>query len=179
MNDCELLIAKYYDDNLPLKRILLTHSRMVAAKAMQCLEDHPELALDAGLVFRGAMLHDIGIYLTHAPSIHCFGQAHYLCHGILGANLLRKEGLIPEARMAERHTGAGLTRSQIIERALPLPQRDFLPETLEEQLVCYADNFFSKSCLDVEKRMEDVVVALQPFGTEGVERFLLWHKLFG
>ena len=46
---------------------------------------------------------------------------------------------------AKRHTGAGLTKKEIIEQELPLPQQDFLPETTEEKLICYADKFFSKT----------------------------------
>ena len=36
------------------------------------------------------MLHDIGIFQTDAPGIHCFGSQPYICHGRLGAELLRK-----------------------------------------------------------------------------------------
>lgn len=179
MTDVNQLIAKYYDDNPALKEILLVHSRLVRDKALACLHKHPELNLDAQFVEEAAMLHDIGIFLTDAPAIHCHGVQHYLCHGVLGADLLRKEGLPRHARVAERHTGAGLTCAQIVARNLPLPARDFLPETLEEQLVCYADKFFSKTKLTLEKPLERVLVSLEPFGHEGVERFLSWHKLFG
>ncbi len=179
MMDCESLIAKYYDNNLELKEILLTHSRMVAAYAMAAVRRHPELALDADFVYEGAMLHDVGIFQTDAAGICCYGTEPYLCHGVLGANLLRSEGLPRHARVAERHTGAGLTREQIVQRQLPLPQQDFLPETLEEQLICYADKFFSKTRLTQEKPLKRVVAGLERFGEEGVERFMAWHKLFG
>ncbi len=179
MMDCEALIAKYYDNNLELKEILLVHSRMVADKAMAAVRRHPELQLDADFVYEGAMLHDIGIFCTDASGIHCYGTEPYLCHGVLGAELLRSEGLLRHARVAERHTGAGLTCEQIIQRELPLPWQDFLPETLEEQLICYADKFFCKTRLTQEKPLERVVASLERFGAEGVERFLAWHKLFG
>lgn len=179
MIDVDVLISKYYDNNLELKELLILHSRMVANKAMAAVHRHPELKLNADFVYEGAMLHDIGIFQTDAPGIHCYGTEPYLCHGVLGANLLRSENLPRHARVAERHTGAGLTKEQIIQRQLPLPHQDFLPETLEEQLICYADKFFSKTRPSQEKSFDRVVAGLERFGTEGAERFVSWHKLFG
>ncbi len=179
MTDPEALIHKYYDDNPPLRELLLTHSRLVARKALQCLGKHHSLRADREFVREAAMLHDIGIFLTDAPAIHCHGAAHYLCHGYLGARLLRDEGLPLHARVAERHTGAGLTKEQIERRGLPLPPRDFLPETVEEQLVCYADKFYSKTRLTYEKTRDEVIRGLERYGKEGVEAFVRWDATFG
>ena len=129
---------KYYPDG-ELRRLLLHHSRQVADRCMECCRRHPELALDRVFVEEAAMLHDIGIRWCDAPGIFCFGNEPYLCHGLIGGRVLREEGLPRHARVCERHTGAGLTREQIEKRQLPLPPGDYLPETLEEQLVCYAD----------------------------------------
>lgn len=178
MVDYRALIDKYYSDNLPLKHILEVHSRLVCEKALACLAAHPELFLDHDFVEEGAWLHDIGICYTNAPAIQCHGTEPYLCHGLLGAKLLRLEHLPRHARVAERHTGAGLTKEQILARNLPLPPRDFLPETLEEQLICYADKFFSKTHLTTEKPLERVLAGLASFGDAGVETFLCWHELF-
>jgi uncharacterized protein len=54
---------------------------------------HPEMNLDERFIQEAALLHDIGIFLTNAPKIHCFGDYPYICHGYLGAEILRKEGL--------------------------------------------------------------------------------------
>jgi len=59
-----------------------------------------------------------------------------------------------------------------------LPPQDFLPETEEEKLICYADKFFSKTHLDVEKTFEQAVKSLEKFGIDGVERFTAWHHCF-
>jgi uncharacterized protein len=83
------------------------------------------------------------------------------------------------ARICERHTGTGLTAAQIQERGLPLPPRDYCPETLEEQVVCYADKFYSKSHPDKAKSIERVITSLEKFGHDGVEIFQKWHQLFG
>ncbi len=179
MTDPEALILRYYAGNAPLLEVLMTHSRLVAEKALASVDAHPELSLDRRFVYEASMLHDIGIILTDAPAIHCHGTHHYLCHGYLGAKLLRAEGLPRHARVAERHTGTGLTAQQIKQRDLPLPHRDFLPVTLEEQLVCYADKFYSKTHLHEEKTVSQIERSLERFGKDCAERFKAWAELFG
>lgn len=125
------------------------------------------------------MLHDIGIFKCDAAGIQCFGTEPYICHGRIGAELLRSEGFPRHARVCERHTGAGITKAQIIAQNLPLPQQDFLPETMEEKVICYADKFFSKTHLDQEKTIEQAEKSLSKFGDEGVLRFREWEKCFG
>ena len=124
------------------------------------------------------MLHDIGIIRCYAAGIQCFGTEPYICHGRIGAELLRSEGFPRHARVCERHTGAGITKAQIIAQNLPLPQQDFLPETMEEKVICYADKFFSKTHLDREKTIEQAEKSLSKFGDEGVLRFREWEKCF-
>ena len=124
------------------------------------------------------MLHDIGIFKCDAAGIQCFGTEPYICHGRIGAELLRSEGFPRHARVCERHTGAGITKVQIIVQNLPLPQQDFLPETMEEKVICYADKFFSKTHLDREKTIEQAEKSLSKFGEEGVLRFREWEKCF-
>ncbi len=124
------------------------------------------------------MLHDIGIFKCDAAGIQCFGTKPYICHGRIGAELLRSEGFPRHARVCERHTGAGITKAQIIAQNLPLPQQDFLPETMEEKVICYADKFFSKTHLDREKTIEQAEKSLSKFGDEGVLRFREWEKCF-
>jgi uncharacterized protein len=124
------------------------------------------------------MLHDIGIRWCHAPSIFCEGEEPYIRHGLIGGKLLREEGLPRHARVCERHTGTGLTREQITRQQLPLPAEDFCPETLEEQLVCYADKFYSKSHPNRVLTVEQAAQSLAKFGAEGVQVFLSWSKIF-
>ncbi len=172
------IINKYYPEENALRHILLTHSRSVADMALRIAERHPELHLDTRFVEEAAMLHDIGIFMCDAPGIECYGKEPYIRHGIIGANLLRGEGFPAHARVCERHTGAGITLKEIIRQDLPLPQMDFLPETLEEKLICYADKFFSKTHLDRTRTVEQAEQSLVRFGKEGVERFRQWVALF-
>lgn len=177
--DYRHIIDKYYPEDNALKQILLKHSRAVADKALHICEIHPELALDRPFVEEAAMLHDIGIFRCDAPGIECHGSEPYICHGRIGAELLRSEGFPRHARVCERHTGAGLSVHDITTQHLPLPVQSFLPETLEEQLICYADKFFSKTRLDQEKTAEQAEKSLSKFGQEGVQRFRKWHQMFG
>lgn len=172
------VIDKYYSDNPPLKSLLLLHSTLVARKALAIVDSHPELGADRGFVEEAAMLHDIGIFLTDAEPIHCFGKYHYLCHGYLGADLLRSEGLPRHALVAERHTGTGLTLKEILRRDLPLPHRDMVPVSIEEKIVCFADKFFSKTRPEEEKTVEQAENSLAKFGQEGVEIFSGWCRMF-
>lgn len=178
MNDWKKIIDKYYSGDGDLRTILIIHSQSVARKALQIVSLHPELNLDREFIEEAAMLHDIGIIKTDAPGIKCFGTEPYICHGILGAKMLRQEGLPRHARVCERHTGAGLSLNEIVSQNLPLPHQDFLPETLEEQVICYADKFFSKTHLDREKSVEKAEKSIAKFGEEGLARFKQWEKMF-
>ena len=173
-----LLIDKYYPEDNELRHILINHSQSVARKALQIVSSHPELHLDAQFVEEAAMLHDLGIFRTDAPGIQCFGSEPYICHGRLGAEILRKEGYERHARVCERHTGAGITCKEIIAQGLPLPHQDFLPETMEEKVICYADKFFSKTHLEREKSIERAEKSLAKFGEDGVMRFREWERMF-
>ncbi|MBR4925263.1 MAG: HDIG domain-containing protein [Prevotella sp.] len=174
----QAIIDKYYQEDNELRHILITHSRAVTNMALRIADQHPELGIDRQFVEEAAMLHDIGIFRCDAPGICCYGTDPYICHGRIGAELLREEGYPRHARVCERHTGAGLTLDDIVSQGLPLPHLSFLPETIEERLICYADKFFSKTRPDREKTFEQAEHSLMKFGEAGVERFRQWHKMF-
>ena len=176
--DYQAIIDKYYPADDALRRVLLTHSRQVADRCLLIVKKHRELPVDEQFLEEAALLHDIGIYRCNAPSICCVGSEPYICHGVLGAELLRHEGFPRHARVAERHTGTGLTRQQIERQQLPLPPEDFIPETLEEQLICYADKFYSKSHLNRVLTVAQAAKSLEKFGHEGVLKFLSWAESF-
>lgn len=197
MTDPTTIIDHFYGTaDTPLRRLLLQHSRAVADKALRLCDRHPELSLDRDFVEAAAMLHDIGIIQCHAPSIHCLGTRPYIQHGLAGAEMLRslppqlsishspfsiKDS--PFARVCQRHTGAGITRAEVSAQQLPLPlppgdDEPYMPETLEEQLVCYADKFFSKTRPDREKTFAEAERSLSKFGEAGVQRFRQWKRLF-
>lgn len=172
------IIDKYYPAGSEAHRILVVHSRSVADKALEIARMHPEMNLDLPFIEEAAMLHDIGIFRCNAPGIDCHGEAPYICHGYLGAELMRAEGYPRHARVCERHTGTGITLEMIEREHLPLPYRDFVPETLEEKLICFADKFYSKTKLDKEKSVGKIREGLAKYGNDSVERFDNWCKLF-
>lgn len=182
MIDYEALIRKYCADNTQLIHILLTHSRQVADRALAIIKMHPEWIktgeVDPIFVEEAAMLHDIGVVLCDAPRIHCVGQHAYIEHGYLGAEILRHEGLPKHAAVAERHTGTGITYEQIVREQLPIPLQDYTPRTLEEQLICYADKFYSKTKLGQDKPTSKIRLHLWKYGSDTVQRFDAMQALF-
>jgi uncharacterized protein len=172
------IINKYYPEENALRHILLVHSRSVADKALALAALHPELDIDTSFVEEAALLHDIGIFRTNAAGIQCFGTEPYICHGIIGADILRAEGYPRHALVCKRHTGTGLTLRQIEENSWPMPHRDMRPVSVEEQLICFADKFFSKTRLDEEKTPAQARRSLEKFGADGLVVFDRWCELF-
>ena len=141
------LIDIYYPQDSELRNILLIHSKSVADKALTIARYHPELNLDEQFLYEAAMLHDIGIFKTNAPGIDCFGESPYICHGYLGAELVREAGFPKHALVCERHTGAGLSFHDITSHQLPIPHREMLHLSLEELVSCFSDTLFSDTHL--------------------------------
>jgi uncharacterized protein len=67
---------------------------------------------------------------------------------MLGAKILLDEGFDPRiSQIVETHLLLGLTKDEILHpagRAWPLPARDYEPQSVEAELLCYADRFHSK-----------------------------------
>jgi uncharacterized protein len=150
---------------------------MVTAKALQLardyLENHPKAKVDLAFIEEAAMLHDIGIYRCDAPEIMCVGDEPYIRHGILGREIIEKEGFPRHAVICERHTGVGITREEVIEQDLPLPKRDYMPIAIEEKIICLADKFYSKNPqkLFKEKSLAKIKKNLKKRGAHLVRRF--------
>lgn len=176
--DYQSIIDEYYPSENELRRILMVHSRQVADRSLLIASKHPELRLDKEFLEEAAMLHDIGIYRTNAPGIQCFGTEPYIRHGLIGGQILREKGWERHARVCERHTGTGLTAWDIEQQQLPLPHEDFMPEVLEEQVVCYADKFYSKTRPGSERSVVEAMRALEKFGWDGIRRFQKWVDMF-
>ena len=175
----QAIIDQYYPDDDDLRRLLLHHSRQVTDRCLQIIRNHRELPIDVQFLEEAAMLHDIGIRWCHAPSIFCQGTEPYICHGVIGGQILREEGWPRIAMVCERHTGTGLSREQIESQHLPLPLDGiYEPQALEEQVVCYADKFYSKTHLDRERSVIEAAQSLEKFGEKGVKRFLEWAQMF-
>ncbi len=181
MNPTDIL-AEYYDRRSKTFEILVTHGEQVARKAIEAAEQIAHLEPDLDFIENAAMLHDIGILETDSPGLGCNGRHPYICHGILGRELLEKVGLPELGLICERHVGVGISADDIRQLNLPLPPRDMLPISIEEQLICYADKFFSKNGNNGQKSEEtsvkQIMRGLKRYGPEKVKRFESWMEMF-
>ncbi len=173
------LLARYFEGKS--LGIVLEHSRHVADLA---LEVAGRLAVgedDRIFIEEAAMLHDIGACQVNAPELGIHGKHPYIMHGVLGRAILEQEGYPLHALVCERHTGVGLTCDDIIRQDLPLPHREMCPVSLPEQIICFADLFYSKNPgkLDQRKTVAQVRKKLLPFGADKVAVFDIWLTKFG
>jgi uncharacterized protein (TIGR00295 family) len=85
--------------------------------------------IDEKSILRGAILHDIGR-----------SKEHSVRHGFLGGEILRKDGYDRKViKIVENHVGGGIDKQDCAK--LGLPERDFIPTSLEEKIVCLADKY--------------------------------------
>ena len=138
-----LKLLKKYSFSQEDFEIVADHSLAVLGRALEIIRKKKLYQIDLDLVVAGCLLHDIGAF-GFMKNFH-LKQDDYIKHGIIGGKILRKEGLNKIALIAERHIGAGISKKEIIKNNFSLPKKDFLPVTLEQRLVCYADKFHSKS----------------------------------
>ena len=113
--------------------ILVRHCQTVAEVARVLCGGLAEAGreVDADAVAAGALLHDIGRNRT--PTVR---------HGLAGAEILEAEGVdAVVVEMVKRHVGAGLSQDEA--RRLGLPDMDFVPRTIEQRVVCFADKMVS------------------------------------
>jgi len=177
--DPEEIIERLYHGHTEAMEILLAHSRAVAEKSLEIARTVPHLNPDLELIREAALLHDIGMLHTDAPVLGCRGELPYICHGVIGRGMLEKEGLEPHALVCERHVGVGLTSSDIREKGFPIPERDMLPLSVEEKIVCIADKFFSKLGDLSEKPMEEVRISIAEYGGGKLRAFDVLAALLG
>lgn len=175
------IITRYYDPATKAFRILREHGELVAEKSLKAAGRVGHLKPGLAFIREAAMLHDIAIYLTDSPGIDCHGAEPYVRHGVLGRDILEALGMHRHGMVCERHVGVGISAEDIGRFNLPLPVRDMRPVTIEEQIICYADKFFSKNGggASREKSIAEIVASLRPYGADKVERFMGWVELFG
>ena len=119
------------------------HSLKVAEKALEIAEKIDHEDIDTDLIEIGGLLHDIGRSKTHDFD-----------HGIIGANILKERGFSKRlSRICETHILGGLDKEDA--KKIGLPERDYLPLTLEEKIVCLADKHISGTKdVSIEQRFE-------------------------
>jgi uncharacterized protein len=85
------------------------------------------LKVDIELVEIGALLHDLGRSKNHTVN-----------HALIGAQIAQSMSLPEQViNIIKRHVGAGITTEEA--EFLGWPKDIYMPQTLEEKIVCYAD----------------------------------------
>jgi len=103
------------------------HSEKVADKALEIADKITKANVDMELIEIGALLHDIGRSKTHGFK-----------HALIGGKILRERSYSEKlAKICERHILGGLDKEDAIK--FGLPEKDYLPVTLEEKIICLAD----------------------------------------
>ncbi len=106
--------------------------------------------IDFDLVEIGALLHDVGRSKTH--SVH---------HGVVGAEIVKSAGLPdPVVSIVKRHVGGGITDSEA--KWLGWPKDVYVPVTLEEKVVSYADKLIEKG------KRAPIEVTIEKFEEKGM-----------
>ncbi len=117
------------------------------------------LNVDVGLVEIGALMHDIGRSKTH--SVH---------HAVVGAEIAKSLDM-PESivLIIQRHVGGGITAGE--SRKLGWPRGIYVPQTLEEKIVSYADKLIEGSRrVPIEKTIEAFSKELPPAAAERIRK---------
>jgi len=114
-----------------LSKNIINHVLAVSRKAIKIATQISTIPINLKLVRIGAILHDIGRIRSHDYD-----------HAVLGGQIIREELKFSEqlARIAETHILGGLSKQEAVE--FGLPPKDYLPETIEEKIVCLADKYF-------------------------------------
>lgn len=165
----------------PLYRIYTVHVTMVTQLALRLAREQGLPSSSLEFIEEASMLHDIGIYRTKAPKIHCFGELPYIQHVTEGRDILLKLKLPDHAAVAANHIGVGgISKNEIIEQNLPLPHEDILCVTMEERIISYADLFFSKKMdkLYQQKSVSQIRTKLTKRPKQ-LKKFNHWYKEFG
>jgi len=103
------------------------HSEKVADKAIEIANKIKKTKVDMNLIEIGALLHDIGRTKTHSFK-----------HALIGGRILKQRGFSEKlARICETHILGGLDKADA--KKVGLPEKDYLPLTLEEKIICLAD----------------------------------------
>ena len=112
---------------------VIVHCQAVASLALELSEKFKTKSypINIALIEAGALLHDLGRAKTHSVN-----------HAIEGMQIAQAENL-PDSIICiiKRHVGAGITAEEAKE--FNWPKDNYIPQTLEEKIVCYADKCIS------------------------------------
>ncbi len=134
-----------YSPNDKVYDLVYGHCKIVTEIALWCAGNLKNENVNAKLLEAAGLLHDIGSYAFFDNEGRVLNKRLYPQHAILGAKILADEGI--DERVTEliaSHVLLGLTKQEIIDTPWYLPERDYEPQTIEGEILCYADRFHSK-----------------------------------
>ncbi|MDG6926449.1 MAG: HDIG domain-containing protein [Nitrososphaerota archaeon] len=144
---------------------IIQHCRAVARVSM-VLSDALAArgkSIDSKAVLAGALLHDIGRSRTNEVG-----------HGWVGAKILEEEGVdAVVVEIVRRHVGAGISAEEA--PSLGFPEGDYVPRTMEQVVVCFADKMISS---DRARPFDEEVKRFERKGHD-VERLLGLRRRMG
>ncbi|MEZ4678824.1 MAG: HDIG domain-containing protein [Caldilineaceae bacterium] len=175
------IIHRYLAPDSAAYPLYLIHCTLVAKLALEIAE---RLALDAAaqrFIEEAAMLHDIGIVRTQMPVIFCDGALPYLYHLTEGHKLLEAEGLPQHARVAQTHSGIVLTAEGLTAVGLTDDLGPFMPRSLEEKIINFADLFYSKDSATLWRNRSVIEArdSIEKFAPTNLILFDQWAATFG
>ncbi|MBW2981857.1 HDIG domain-containing protein [Candidatus Woesearchaeota archaeon] len=165
---CIELLKKYAPDEEGFKKVL-EHSKAVQKVALRIAEDIIASGhhVDVKFLICACLLHDIGRF-------ECPPDKKSISHGVKGAEILRKEGLDERyALVCERHIGSGIDEQDIEEQNFDLPLKDYMPKSIEEKIICYADSLIFG---DKEVTIGQVIERYRKYGKRLVEKTKKLHE---
>lgn len=140
----EALHHKYAPNN-KVYDLVYGHCRIICEIALWCASNVKGTKVNVDLLQTAALLHDIGAYILFDEEGKVANSRMYRLHAILGAKIVADEGIdMRISKIIETHPLLGLTQQEIVDASLPLPFRNYEPDTIEGELLCYADRFHSK-----------------------------------
>ena len=161
------LLKKYSKGRNKAFEKVLSHSRTVQRIALKIAKKIPKA--DVEFIKIAAILHDIGRF-KYMP-----GSRDMIKHGVEGARILLKQGLDKRfANVCERHLGCGITKKDIKEQKLPLQIKCYVPYTINEKIISYADSLVFGNREGTIKEVAERY--RKELGEEYAERFKKQHK---
>ena len=157
MEDAEVLIKAGCTPDV------VAHCMAVSSIALS-IADKLKISVDRELVRQGGLFHDIGR-----------SQTNGIKHALAGVEIAKGLGYSDELQnIIERHIGAGIRADEAVR--LGLPEKDYLPLTVEEKIVSYADNMVnSVSEISFSEALIRFKSILGP-DHEGVGLFIKQHE---
>ncbi len=137
---------KKYAPNPHVFNLVYTHCKIVCEIAEWCVAQK-DIAVDIGLLRAACLLHDIGAYVLFDADGHIENGRLYPLHATIGAKIIADEGFDPRiAQAIETHILLGLSKAEITQPGSQfiVPAKSYTPQTIEAELLCYADRFHSK-----------------------------------